>query len=95
MPSYLAGSECRHNYVFPHGISCPEITADEYIKQAASGIITLLTHPPSHTVPSLQTGAKTKNALFDLATILHRNTLSDLILNEQTKWTTCTAAAAQ
>ena len=35
-------------------------------------IISILTTPPSSTTPSLQAGDKTRNALLEIATILHR-----------------------
>ena len=45
---------------------------DDFLKQAATDIISLLTTPPSTTNPSLQAGDTTKNALLKIAKILQR-----------------------
>ena len=57
---------------FPKAIPFPEIKLDDFLKQAATDIISILTNPPSLTTTSLQAGDKTRNALLEIATILHR-----------------------
>ena len=44
----------------------------DFLKQAATDIITILTNPPSTTTPSLEAGDPVRNALLTLATQLHR-----------------------
>ncbi len=43
-----------------------------FLKQAATDIITILTRSPSTTTPSLQAGDPVRNALLELATQLNR-----------------------
>ena len=57
---------------FPKAIPFPEIKLDDFLKKAATDIITLLTTPSSSTTPSLQAGNATRNALLEIAKILHR-----------------------
>ena len=70
---------------FPHQIPFPEVTTDEYLKQAALDIITLLTDPPPSMIPTVQAGDETKGAILDLAKLLHRTSYneSDLIKQQQ------------
>ena len=62
----------RHSQFFPHDIPFPAITTDDYLKQAAEDIITILTAPPSPTTPSLSAGDPVRNALLEIATQLKR-----------------------
>ena len=55
-----------------HQVKFPEITTDDYLKQAVDGIISLLTVPPSSTTPSLSAGDPVCNALLTLAEQLKR-----------------------
>ena len=41
---------------FPKAIKFPEIHLDDFLKQAATDIIAILTSPPSTTTPSLHAG---------------------------------------
>ncbi len=50
----------------------PEIKLDDFLRQVASDIITILTQPPSTTIPSLQAGDPVSNALTTLAIQLQR-----------------------
>ena len=50
----------------------PQVNISDHLRQAASDIITILTSPPSTTVPSLKAGNPTRNALLELATQLKR-----------------------
>ena len=56
----------------PHSVPFPKVTLTDHLKQAATDIVTLLTQPPSTTVPTLQAGDPTRNALLELATQLKR-----------------------
>ena len=65
--------DCDTVEFFPHSIPFPEVKLKDHLKQAATDIVTLLTHPPSSTVPSLKEGDPTRNALLTLAQILNRS----------------------
>ena len=58
---------------FPTSVPFPKVNLDDFLRQAASDIVSLLQHPPSTTTPSLQAGDSIQNALLQLATILNRN----------------------
>ena len=45
---------------------------DDYLKQAASDILTILADPPKSTLKTLEAGDITRNALQKIATLLHR-----------------------
>ena len=55
---------------FPRTVPFPEIKLDDFLQQAASDIITILTQPPSTTTPGLQAGDPLRNAPTTLATHL-------------------------
>ena len=44
---------------FPNEVSFPRILLDNFLKQAATDIITILTQPPSLVIPSLKAGDAT------------------------------------
>ena len=54
---------------FPTNVPFPKIKIEDFLRQAASDIFTILQHPPSTTVPSPQAGNTTQNSLLQLATI--------------------------
>jgi hypothetical protein len=56
----------------PSQYKFPEITTDDFLKQAATDIISILNKPPSSTVPTLEAGDPTRNALLKIAEALHR-----------------------
>ena len=64
--------DCDTVAFFPTTVPFPEIKLDDFLRQAASDIITILTQPPSTTTPSLQAGDPVRNALTTLATQLQR-----------------------
>ena len=57
---------------FPTTVPFPKVNLEDFLRQAASDIVSLLQNPPSTTTPSLQAGDSIQNALLQLATILHR-----------------------
>ena len=71
-PKTRSERDCDTITFFPTVIPYPEVKIDDFLRQAATDIITILTTSPSTTTPSLQAGDVTKNALLDIATILHR-----------------------
>ena len=64
--------DCDTVEFFLHEIPFPRVTLNDHLKQAASDIISILSKPPSSTVPSLMAGESTKNALLEIAKLLHR-----------------------
>ena len=56
---------------FPKTVTFPSFSAEDYLQQSATDILTILRSPQS-IVPSLQFGDATKNALEHLARLLHR-----------------------
>ena len=81
----------------PKHISIPSYTTEDHLKQAATDIVTLLTHPPkeSSLPPNLELGDSTKNALLQIATILGRNSVPAAVIQRQQQSTTAAAAALQ
>ena len=59
--------------LFPRDISIPKVDLDDFLRQAATDIITILTTPPiTTTTPSLEAGYPTCNALQNIAEALNR-----------------------
>jgi hypothetical protein len=56
---------------FPKSVPFPQISTEDYSKQAASDIVALLQQPPTN-LPFLAYGDATKNALVQIATLLGR-----------------------
>ena len=59
---------------FPKHIKFPAVTTDDFLRQAALDIVSILTNPPPATVPMLQAGDDTRNALLEIASTLKRIT---------------------
>ena len=57
---------------FPKVISFAKVNIDDFLRQAAEDIISILTAPPTHIPPSLEVGDPASNALLKIATILKR-----------------------
>ena len=55
---------------FPSNIPFPEIKLDDFLRQTAGGIISILTAPPKSIIPTMNVGDTTRNALLELARIL-------------------------
>ena len=58
---------------FPSTIPFPKVSTDDYLRQAATDILTIL-REPEKTIPTLQYGSPTCNAYVQLAQILKRAT---------------------
>ena len=56
---------------FPKTVAFPEISTEDYLKQAASDILSILKDPPS-SLPYLAYGDATNNAIVHIATLLGR-----------------------
>ena len=58
---------------FPHSIQFPSTTTEDYLKQASNDILSILKNPPS-SLPFLEAGSTTKNAIEKIAKLLNQNT---------------------
>ena len=72
LPTHKANQRLWHSHIFPTNVPFPHVKVVDFLKQAATDIITILTSPPSTTTPSLEAGDPVRNALLTLATQLHR-----------------------
>ena len=52
---------------FPALVQVPKVTTDDFLRQAALDIITILTQPPTHDKITLEAGDETRNALLKIA----------------------------
>ena len=77
----------------PATIAFPNVTVKDFIHQAATDLITLLTHPPPSTIPTLEAGDPTRNALLRIAHTLNNNPVQDSTLEQLQRQTTAAAAA--
>ena len=63
-PKTRAPRICDTVTFLPTVVPFPEVKITDFLRQAASDIIDILTHPPSTTTPSLEAGDPTLNALL-------------------------------
>ena len=56
---------------FPHEVTFPRVTLKDHLVQAAEDIVHILSAPPPTTVPTLRAGDPVRNALAEIATLLH------------------------
>ena len=82
IPATKSEINCDTLAFFPHDIPIPKVSTEDYLKQATQDIITLLTHPVA-SLPSLQVGDVTKNALLDIAQIIKRSITNIVPLNSR------------
>ena len=71
IPSTNATRDTDTVQYFPHDITFPEVTTEDYLKQAVDDIVQLLKNKPN-IVPTLQYGDDTRNAIDAIATLLSR-----------------------
>ena len=64
----------------PYSITFLSVTLQNFLAQAATDIVLLLTNPPKSIVPSLQAGDSICNAILEIAKVLKR---ADKITNLQ------------
>ena len=67
--------------IIPHTVPIPEVKLDDFLRQAAGDIVSILQTPPSTTAISLQAGDTTRNALEKIAEILQRKTTIPTLTN--------------
>ena len=65
----------------PHTIPIPSVTINNFLRQAASDIVTLLKTPQPILPTSLQIGNQIRNGLFQLTTILKTNKANSILSN--------------
>ena len=58
---------------FPHKINFPTVTTDDFLRQATTDIVKLLTTPLSGIGPTLAAGDDTSNAILKIARLLNRS----------------------
>ena len=71
-PSTRAERNIQTATFSPKDIPFPKVNLDDFLRQAAMDIITILSSPPTNNSQSLEVGDTTKNALLKIAQILHR-----------------------
>ena len=71
-PKTRSERDCDTITFFPIVVPYTKVYLDDFLRQAATDIITILTIPPSSTTPSLQVGYVTKNSLLNVAKSLNR-----------------------
>jgi hypothetical protein len=59
---------------FPHNVPFPRVTANEYLRQTANDMLTLIQDKATHPIPSLTYGSNITNAYIQIAQILKRAT---------------------
>jgi hypothetical protein len=61
---------------FPHKVPFPKVSTDEYLRQTATDMLTLIQGTATHPIPSLTYGSSITNAYIQIAQILKRATAS-------------------
>ena len=59
---------------FPNNVPFPRVNADEYLRQTANNMLTLIRDKATHPIPSLTYGSNITNAYIQIAQILKRAT---------------------
>jgi len=73
IPSTFGVRDCLTVDWFPQTIAFPKVTADEYLRQTATDMLTLLQNGNApNPIPSLTYGSRTTNAYIEIARILKR-----------------------
>ena len=72
---------------FPNQNNFPAVNSDGFLTQAAEDIIIILVNPPAPTVPSIEYGDETNNALLKLALLLDQTDGTNKLLPIQQKQT--------
>ena len=55
-----------------HMLPFPQVTIDDFLRQATTDIIKILSAPPNVSIPTMEAGDTTRNAILKLATLLNR-----------------------
>jgi hypothetical protein len=63
---------------FPHNVPFPKVTANEYLRQTANDMLTLIHDKTTRPIPSLTYGSNITNAYIQIAKILKRATTPPL-----------------
>ena len=71
-PKTRSERDCDTITFIPHVVPFPRVTTEDFLKQAATDIIRILSQPAPTSIPTLEAGSNTRNALLKLATILKR-----------------------
>ena len=73
MPEIYSEHNADTVQFFPAATPFPQVTTDDYLRQAAADILAIL-QEPQKSIPSLEYGSATTNAYIQLAQILKRAT---------------------
>ena len=72
-PSTRSERDCDIVTFFPNVVPFPKVTTDDFLRQAATDIVSILSQSSSKTnIPSLEAGDTTRNAILKLAKLLNR-----------------------
>ena len=82
IPSTRAEVDSNTVTFIPKAVNFPEVTIVDFLKQAATDIITLLKHPPNPMIPSLQAGSNLHNAIYILASLLNNTNNAESLLHQ-------------
>lgn len=83
IPVTRAEINCDTLEFFPHIIPSPQVKTEDFLWQATSDIVSLLTNPITH-LPFLEAGNSTLNALLKIAQLLNRSI--DQVINLDKIW---------
>lgn len=67
---------------FSHDITFPKVSVKDALIQAATDIVSILVNPPASTLPTLEIGDDTKNALLHLSLLVDKTNNSRNLLTK-------------
>ena len=71
-PNTRCERDCDTITFIPHAIPFPQVTIDYFLRQATNDIISILTKSHNLSIPTMEAGDKTRNAILKLATLLNK-----------------------
>ena len=78
-PKTRSERNCDTLTFIPNVVPFPKVTTDDFLRQAATDIVTILSQPVSASIPTLEAGDATRNAILKLATILKTKDIMPLL----------------
>ena len=94
MPTTRAEVNADTITFFPKTIKFPKVDINDFLRQAATDIITLLTNSLPPLIPKFSAGDDSYNAILQLATILNRNEITDKTFDSLIEQTVAVATAS-
>ena len=80
IPQKLSEINADKLLLIPHAIKILSTTVEDFIRQATSDIINILTYPPKSTAYVLQLGGTTRSILLQVDNILNFNQVTSDVL---------------